>query len=321
MLASSKRKHSAGTSGLPDLPFGITSFGAALVGRSIYVCEGQLGPAHQYSRDGQSDQLLRLDLTAPRKWEVAGTVPRRAGLAMVAYDGKAYRIGGFEARNKEGEADDLHSTADVSRFDPATGRWDDLPPLPAGRSSHDAVVVGSHLYVVGGWDLRGSQPSIWHDTALQMDLSAAHPTWTEIPKPPFHRRAFALGECRGKLYALGGMQEKGGLTTTSDVLDLATGKWSPGPKLPGEQLEGFGGCAVSCAGHLYATTYSGKIWRLSEDGASWQEAGQLARPRFFHRMLVKDDSTFLIVGGANMTEGKDLSIEVIPVAIGQTAHR
>ena len=321
LVASSKKKHSAGGHALPDLPFGITSFGAALIGHNVYICDGQLGPAHEYSVEGQSDRLLRLDLKAPRQWEVVGTVPRRSGLAMVTFEGKAYRIGGFEARNKKGEPDDLHSTRDFSRFDPATGHWEDLAPLPQGRSSHDAVMVGSRLYVVGGWELRGSEPSVWHDTALQIDLASAQLTWTELPKQPFHRRALSLGEYRGKLYALGGIQEKGGLTTTSDVLDLASGKWFPGPKLPGEGLEGFGGCAVTCAGRLYATTYSGKLSRLSEDGREWQAAGQLARPRFFHRMLCRDDSSFIVVGGANMEEGKDLSVEVIPVTLGQTAHR
>jgi N-acetylneuraminic acid mutarotase len=306
---------------LPDLPFGITSFGAALLGQKIYVCEGQLGPAHEYSIEGQSDRLLRLDLEAPRQWDVVGKVPHRAGLAMVAYDGKAYRIGGFEARNKQGEPADLHSTREFSRFDPATGTWEELPPLPQGRSSHDAVLVGSRLIVVGGWDLRGKEKSIWHDSALEIDLSSAHPEWKELARPPFHRRALAVGESHGKVYVLGGMDEKGASTTTTYVLDLASGKWSPGPKLPGEGLEGFGGAAVSCAGRLYVTTYSGKLSVLSEDGREWQSAGQLAGPRFFHRMLNRGDASLIVIGGGNMESGKDPSLEIIPVGVARTAGR
>jgi uncharacterized protein DUF4198 len=68
-VAAKAKRTSANTNGLPELPFGITSFGAALLGQSIYVCEGQLGPAHEYSLEGQSDHLLRLDLKAPRQWE------------------------------------------------------------------------------------------------------------------------------------------------------------------------------------------------------------------------------------------------------------
>jgi Domain of unknown function (DUF4198)/Kelch motif len=305
---------------LPDLPFGITSFGAALVDQQLYVCAGQRGPAHEYSVEGQSDQFLRLDLRSPKQWETVGTVPRGAGLAMVSYGEKIYRIGGFEARNKEGEKSDLHSVPSFSRFDPATGRWEALAPMPKGRSSHDAVVVGSRLIVIGGWELRGSQPTVWDDTALSADLSAAHPTWEELPKPPFHRRALAVGECRGKVYALGGMEEAGPTTTTS-VLDLATHKWSSGPKLPGEGLEGFGGCAITCGGQLFVTTYSGKLSRLAEDGQSWQEAGQLERPRFFHRMLSADGRSLIVVGGASMETGKDVSVELVPLTSARVTRR
>jgi hypothetical protein len=299
---------------LPDLPFGITSFGAAIVDQKVYICAGHLGPAHEYDREGQSDRFLRLDLRSPHEWETIGTVPRRAGLAMVSYGGKVYRIGGFEARNKKGETADMHSMPDFSRFDPTSGRWEDLAPMPKGRSSHDAIVVGSRLIVVGGWELRGTEPSVWHDTALQIDLSVAQPAWFELPKPPFRRRALALGECQGKVYALGGMQEHGGPTTTTYVLDLATGKWSEGPKLPGEGLQGFGGSAVTCAGRCYATTYSGKLCCLSKDGKAWQDAGQLTRPRFFHRLLCVGDSSLIAIGGGNMEEGKDLSVEVVSVS-------
>ena len=56
--AASPRKEHA----LPDLPFGITSFGAALVDQQVYVCAGQRGGAHNYYLEGMSDQFLRLNL-------------------------------------------------------------------------------------------------------------------------------------------------------------------------------------------------------------------------------------------------------------------
>ena len=123
-----------------------------------------------------------------------------------------------------------------------------------------------------------------------------------------------MGELNGKIYVLGGMQENGGPTTTTCVLDLATGKWSDGPKLPGEGLEGFGGGVVTCGGRLYATTYAGKVSCLSEDGKTWQDAGQLAGPRFFHRMVCGGNRSLMVIGGGNMEEGKDLTVEVVPAA-------
>ena len=125
----------------------------------------------------------------------------------------------------------------------------------------------------------------------------------------------AVGECQGKLYVLGGMQKNGTATTTTYVFDLAKQTWSPGPKLPGEGLEGFGGCAVTCQGRLFTTTYSGKVWRLSDDGREWLAAGELARPRFFHRMACANDSSVIVFGGGNMQEGKDPSVEIVHASV------
>ena len=168
MTPTTAKTAAPGTRAIPDLPFGITSFGAGHR-RSTRLCLWRSNRAgSEYDMDGQSNHFLRLDLRSPQRWEEVGTVPRRAGLAIVAYEGKVYRVGGFEVRNKKDDPADMHSMTDFSRFDPATGRWEDLAPLPKGRSSHDAILVGSRLIVVGGWELRGSEPSIWHDSALQI---------------------------------------------------------------------------------------------------------------------------------------------------------
>ncbi|HUE17583.1 MAG TPA: kelch repeat-containing protein, partial [Planctomycetaceae bacterium] len=136
-------------------------------------------------------------------------------------------------------------------------------------------------------------------------------------EPSFRRRALALGEYHGKVYTLGGMQEQGGPTTTVYVHDLTTGNWSQGPKLPVEGLQGFGGSAVDCARRLYTTTYSGKLSCLSADGKEWRGVGQLTRARFFHRLLCSGDSSLIALGGGNMEEGKDPSVEVVRLAGSQ----
>ena len=77
---------------------------------------------------------------------------------------------------------------------------------------------------------------------------------------------------------------------------------------------GFGGGVVTCGGRLYATTYAGKVSCLSEDGKTWQDAGQLAGPRFFHRMVCGGNRSLMVIGGGNMEEGKELTVEVVPAA-------
>jgi N-acetylneuraminic acid mutarotase len=242
------------------------------------------------------------------------TGPKLQGLAMVEHQGALYRVGGFTALNKAGDDQDLKSQAEFARFDSAKKTWESLPAMPEPRSSHDAVMLGDKLYVVGGWNLQGNgQTSKWHETALQVNLADADLKWTPIAAPPFKRRAVATAAWNGKLYCIGGMQEKGGTTTAVAVYDPAKDSWSEGPSLLGTAMDGFGASAFPAHGALYATTMSGSIQRLSQDGKQWESLGQLAHPRFFHRLLPWQDRQLVVVGGAHMSVGKIEGLELVEV--------
>ena len=148
------------------LPFAITSFGAATDGKSLYVYGGHMGDAHSYAFEEQSDKLLRLDLSDDkRQWKELAIGTRLQGTAMVADGDELIVVGGFQARNKAGEPKDLHSLADVRAYNTKLNTWSELPALPEPRSSHDAAIVGSSIYVVGGWNMAGDAETQWHNTA------------------------------------------------------------------------------------------------------------------------------------------------------------
>jgi N-acetylneuraminic acid mutarotase len=299
---------------LPDLPEGTTSFGGAVAGDTLYVFGGNYGGAHKYTKDDQSGDLWTLNLKSPTKWEMLEVGPRRQGLAMVEYKGVIYRLGGFEAMNNGSEAQDLRSRADFARWDAAGAKWETLPSLPEPRSSHDAAMVGDMLYVVGGWNMQGGdQGAKWHDTAWAMNLAADKLEWKTVASPGFKRRALALAAWDGKLVCIGGMQEKGGATTSTMIYDPARNEWAEGAKLLGAPMDGFGSSAFACRGTLYVTTISGSIQSLSADGKQWQYVGQLEQPRFFHRVLPWSDSKLVIVGGTSMETGKTTKVEVLTI--------
>jgi N-acetylneuraminic acid mutarotase len=299
---------------LPGLPKGITSFGGAVVGDTLFVYGGNYGSAHEYANEDQSGDLWKLDLKKPGQWQQAGGGPKLQGLAMVEHGGLLYRVGGFTARNRANEAEHLVSQADCARLDPLGTTWESLPDLPEPRSSHDAAVVGDTLYVVGGWNMQGGGDGAqWHETALALDLAADELQWHSIAAPPFARRALALAAWRGKLYCLGGMEQTGGPTTAVSVYDPATNAWSAGPEMQGTGMDGFGSSAFACRDALYVTTVSGSIQRLSGEGAAWEYLGQLAHGRFFHRLLPWQSSKLVVVGGGNMEEGKVESLEVLAI--------
>ena len=69
----------AGSPRLTDLPRGITSFGAAVIGDWMYLYGGHFGRAHHYSNTSQSNQLSRLNLRKPGDWEIVAPGSALAG--------------------------------------------------------------------------------------------------------------------------------------------------------------------------------------------------------------------------------------------------
>jgi N-acetylneuraminic acid mutarotase len=302
---------------LPALEQPVTSFGAAIVDGNVYIYGGHTGGAHSYSMEEQERFVRKLDLEAGT-WEQLAEGPPLQGLALVAHGEKLYRIGGFTAMNAAGEEHDLQSQDGVAGFDLATGEWSDLAPLPEPRSSFDAAVLDDKIYVIGGWSMGGAEENEWLTTAWAMDLSADAPAWESLPAPPFQRRALAVAAHEGKIYAIGGMQPEGGPTRRTDVFDPATGQWTLGPELIGEEaMTGFGASAFATGGRLYVTAYDGSLQRLTEDGSAWEVIAQTPTARFFHRMLPIDDHHLLMVGGANMGQGKFAEVEVLTVSSEQ----
>lgn len=296
-----------------DLPYEITSFGAARVGNTAYVYGGHTGDAHSYSTAEQSNQLLGLDLSdASARWKTVSKGDKLQGLAMVPHGSRLILIGGFTAKNAPGKEHDLHSQTTVRAFDTKTNGWSDLPSLPRGRSSHDAAIIGDKVFVVGGWTMDGEEEILWQSSVLRMDLAASQPIWEETSQPPFVRRALASVAHDGKLFVIGGMDQKGGPTKAVAIYDPETDAWTDGPELTGKgSMAGFGAAGWSVNGKLLVSTYEGDVLQLATDGQSWRTVGRSEGSRFFHRLVPLENDRVIAVGGANMEEGKFLNLEVL----------
>jgi N-acetylneuraminic acid mutarotase len=254
--------------------------------------------------------FYRLNLAEPKAWEPLPSGPGLQGLAVVAHQGKVYRIAGMQPRNQPGEPTDNHSVATCARFDPAAGKWEPLPDLPEARSSHDAVVVGDKIVVVGGWKLNGAgKTSEWHSDALLLDLGKAPLEWQSI-KQPFRRRALAAAAHDGKVYVLGGMTDESKTVLTTSILDPNTGAWTTGPDLPSPRRNGFSPGACELKGQLYVSGSDGRVLRL--EGKTWQESGILKQSRIVHRMLPVPGNALVVVGGAAGGDNIGLTEVVVP---------
>lgn len=301
---------------IEDLPEGITSFGGAVMNNRIYVYGGHTGDAHSYYESGQNQTLYSINLGQPDKWQKEGQGIGLQGLAMVAYDGALYRLGGFHAHNKKGDKHDLRSVTDFARFDFESKEWKKLTPMPEARSSFDAVVHEGVVYVIGGWAMNGTSNTVWSETAYSLDLKTLSSkkekaSWEKLASPPFQRRALSVGAQGNRIVCVGGMQQKGGPTTKVSFYDLKTGTWSEGPALPGKGMEGFGSSCFNVGGRLVVSTYGGNVYRLSEDATKWEALKKLDEGRFFHRLLPIGKERFVLVGGASMESGKFYDVEIL----------
>ncbi len=290
------------------LPEATASFGAVVSNGWLYVYGGHVSPTHSYSSKAVSGQFHRLSLSGKQAWETLPAGPALQGMNLAEYDGKIYRIGGMTPRNKPGEAADNYSVAECARFDPATGKWESLPPLPEPRSSHDVAVVDGKLMVTGGWTLRGKENQ-YRDTMFILDLKAKPLQWTSVPQP-FQRRALTAAAYRGKLYAIGGFNEKEEIVQNVSVYDPKTKAWSEALKLPEGPGLTFAPAAAAQGDKLYVSVSDGTLYRLNESAQKWEKAGS-ATPRLAHR-IVSTRKEILVIGGAAKGNNSDL-VEAIAV--------
>jgi len=301
---------------LAPLPFPITSFGAANIGTKLYVYGGHTGDAHAYVKDDQNNKLLVLDLASEKpEWTELSTNERLQGLGMVAYKNEVIILGGFTAMNTKGEKQNLQSQNYVRAFDVDKKSWRDLPSLPEPRSSHDAAIIGSTIYVVGGWNMQGNgEDTDWHTTAWAMDLAQDKPEWKKIADPPFARRAVATVAHDNKLFVIGGMNENGGPTKDAEIYDPQSNTWHDASAIIGEKaMAGFGAAGWSLNGQLYITSYEGDVERWDAAKNQWVNLGKTKEARFFNRLLPVNGKQLISIGGANMEVGKFTELELIDI--------
>jgi hypothetical protein len=289
------------------LPRAITSFGACRDGGWLYVFGGHIGREHAHSRANVVGDFQRLNLADGSSWQALPPGPALQGTALVAArDGGIWRVGGMNARNEAGDEGDLHSTASVARFDPVRLTWSEATPLPEPRSSHDAIVLGDHLYVVGGWHLHGRGDGDWLRTAWVADLRQQPLVWRELPDVGAPRRAAALAAFGNRIALLGGLGQDGMLKTVR-VFDPAANAWSDAPDLPGHA---FGTAALGIGTTLFATVMDGRLLAW-EGGDAWRPVAQLELPRFFHRLVPAQDPTQILALGGAGRGGHMRSIETV----------
>ncbi len=169
-------------------------------------------------------------LPSPGRTEVAGT--RWRGRIAVG-GGLVATAGGFEA------------TPDLFLYDPGTRRWSRGPDLPGPRDHATLAVVGTSLYLVGGY---AAHHGLGNETAEVWRLRSPRGRWQRVADLGSPRGALALAASDRFLVALGGVSG-GRVLRTTEWYDPRADRWRPGPDMTTPR-EHFGAAFV--AGRVYA---------------------------------------------------------------------
>jgi Kelch motif len=246
-------------------------------------------------------------------WRAEASLPaKRDELRAVALDGQIYLSGGTARLIEYGKPSPVRgvrelvraqSVADLLRFDPRTGRYTRLAPMPERLNHHVMAAWGGRIYVVGGMG------DLLFGADTRSDAFVYDPetdSWSELPPMPTPRGAAAGAVIGDTLYVAGGMTRNGRLSNAFEAFDFRTERWrrlapipTPREHMIGAAVDG----AVYVAGGRTLTSDSIDVMeRYDPETDRWtrvapmpQDAGSLEGASV--------DSYFLAVAGDDDREG------------------
>jgi N-acetylneuraminic acid mutarotase len=134
----------------------------------------------------------------------------------------AYLVGGVTALTRSADGRLLVTPSDsVTRFDPRTGAYTELAPLPRPLNHVGVVAHDGQLYVLGGYGRRVDAET---SRALYR-YDPAGDRWTRLPDLPTPLAAMAAGVIGDRLIVAGGAHDQAPLDETY-AFDFERQRWS-----------------------------------------------------------------------------------------------
>lgn len=198
------------------MPVGLHHVGIGAVSGRLYVIGG-------YKQSGLSvwspvATVYAYD-PATDVWSERAPMPTaRGALAVTAYDGKLYAIGGYEGKS---------NSAAVEVYDPVENSWRSLAPLPTPRDHLAAATADAKVYAIGG-RLKGDYHRNLSVTEIY-DPSADK--WSRGPDLPTARSGITAAEAGGRIYVFGG-EGGDGTFHENEAYDPARNVWQTMAPMP-----------------------------------------------------------------------------------------
>lgn len=229
----------------------------------------------KFPEESPVPHVLIYDPAADR-WSKGPEIPphRRRGASGVAvHDGIIYLVGG----NRRGHMSGYVAWLDA--FDPATGRWTELPDAPHARDHFHAAVIDGKLYAAGGRRSAHDLGNALAQTVGEVDVyDFKAKRWSTLPAPlPTQRAGTASAVIDGKLAVMGGesmMHEHAHREV--EAWDPKSARWQTLPALP---VGRHGTQAATLDGKVYLAAGSGNRGGGPELDDLWRiEPGEPGKP-------------------------------------------
>lgn len=226
---------------------------------------------------------------------------RTGHVAVTGPDGRIYVVTGYQTGDI-GQAL-IQDTAEV--YDPASGEWSPIAPIPTGRTLPGAALASDgRIYVVGGAVNGG------YSTAIEAYDPGAD-TWTSglapMPTPRYEVAAVAAGQgAQERVYALGGFNNgvAGGSFATVEAYDPATDTWSTVAPLPTARrglaaVRGPDGLVYAIGGSpVSGSPPSNAVHAYDPATGTWSSRAPLPTARAYHAAALGADGLIYVVGGS-----------------------
>lgn len=239
-------------------------------------------------------------LADPGPW-TSGTVgPGQRYRAGSATDGTyVYVIGGQAAS----------ALADLWRWDPATGLWDQLATMPTAKGNIQGVYYNGKIYVPGGWT---GSAHITENAIYDIALNS----WSIGTAEPAPRTGTTVAY-DGKIYVFGGNP---GPTAETLIYDIALDSWSYGASMPVATTYGRAIAVGDYAYYVGGITSAGTtaaVHRYDFLADSWTTVAPLQTARTSAELMQNGSSIYAVNGGdASYWNGVPLAntVEIYDIA-------
>jgi N-acetylneuraminic acid mutarotase len=162
------------------------------LGKQIYVVGGV--------RRKKNLATVHLFDVASKHWQRAAPLQvARSRLAVAAWGGKLYAVGGYA-----GDGTEALDSGVVEEYDPGKRAWVTKASMPTPRHGHAAVVVNHRILVIGGY---GKRASGYGELTAVEEYDPTTDRWQARAPLPTGRGFLGAAVVRGQVFAIGGHRQ------------------------------------------------------------------------------------------------------------------